>query len=245
MRKTPLVSLLVAGALVLAALAVVSFLHLRASDRQRQVASTSSTGASANRPPAASTPALDKPAPPTVKKPSHAVVAVHQAAPVWTVATAASRLTFRATMNGTSFDGVFRDWDAELAFDPHNLQGSRATITVETASALTGQPIKDAALPNSEWLSTAAFPQATLVTRSIVQIGPSRYQANADVHIRGVAWRTTVPFTVVINHDEGSMNATLTLDRRTFGIGEGPFRSPAPVEPTVQVSMRLLAKKSR
>ena len=168
-----------------------------------------------------------------------------RAAPVWTVDKAASRLTFRAVMNGQPFDGVFRAWDAQVAFDPHNLATSRATITVDTTSALTGQPIKDAALPNSEWLSSTLFPKATLVTRTLTQQGPGRYLASADVHIRGVSWRTTVPFTVSISHDEGHMQSTLTLDRRTFGIGEGPFRSPAPVDPLVQVSLRLTAKKAR
>ena len=60
-----------------------------------------------------------------------------QAASVWTVDKAASRLTFRAVMNGQPFDGVFRVWDAQIAFDPHNLATSRATITVDTTSALT------------------------------------------------------------------------------------------------------------
>jgi polyisoprenoid-binding protein YceI len=168
-----------------------------------------------------------------------------RAAPVWTVDKAASRLSFRAVMNGTPFDGVVRAWDATIAFDPRNLSGSHATVTVDTTSALTGQPIKDQALPNSEWLATDTYPQATLVTRSITQTGPGRYQATADVKIRGVAWRTVVPFAVSISHDTGHMDATMTLDRRTFGIGEGPFRSPAPVEPSVQVIMKLVAKRSR
>ena len=241
MRKTLLASLLVVGAAVL----VVAVVRLWPA-AQRPAAPAPSAAAPTDRRAAPSKPAVEVPPfPPLLKKPSHAGVVVHQAAPVWTVDKVASRLTFRAVMNGAPFDGVFRDWDAEIAFDPHNLPNSRATITVETTSALTGQPIKDAALPNSEWLSTTAFPQATLVTRSITQLGPGRYQANVDVHIRGVAWRTTVPFTVDMSHDEGRMDATLTLDRRTFGIGEGPFRSPAPVEPLVQVSMKLLAKKSR
>ena len=171
--------------------------------------------------------------------------AVAQAAPVWTVDKAASRLSFRAMMNGQPFDGVFREWDAQIAFDPKNLANSHATMTVDTTSALTGQPIKDQALPNSEWLATDAYPQATLVTRNITQTSPGHYQAAVEVRIRGVSWRTTLPFSVAISHDTGRMDATLTLDRRTFGIGEGPFRSPAPVEPAVQVIMKLVAKRSR
>ncbi len=239
MRRTLLASLVVVGAAIL----VVAALVLRPAHSTRPLAT-------ADAPAPAAQPKHSPPASPSaivtpVRRTPRASPTVHQAAPVWTVDKAASRLTFRATMNDAPFDGVVRDWDAQIAFDPHNLAGSRATITVETTSALTGQPIKDAALPNSEWLATAAYPQATLVTRSISQTGPGRFEANADVHIRGVAWRTIVPFTVNISHDSGRMDATLTLDRRTFGIGEGPFRSPAPVEPAVQVSMKLLAKKTR
>jgi polyisoprenoid-binding protein YceI len=168
-----------------------------------------------------------------------------RAAPVWTVDKAASRLSFKAVMDGAPFDGVFRTWDAQIAFDPHMLASSHATFSVDTTSALTGQPLKDQALPNSEWLATETYPQATLVTRSIVQTSPGRYQASADVHIRGVTWRTSVPFAVTISRDTGRMDAVLTLDRRTFGIGEGPFRSPAPVEPTVQIIMKLVATRSR
>ena len=188
----------------------------------------------------------------TARRSSRAVPADSHAAPVWTLDKAASRLSFRGMMNGAPFDGVFKDWDAQIAFDPRNLAASHATITVDTTSALTGEPIKDQALPNSEWLATQVYPQATLVTRNIVQTSPGHYLATADVHIRGVAWRTTVPFTVTITRDAetgrldtGRMDAAISIDRRTFGIGEGPFRSPAPVEPVVQVSMKLLAEKSR
>ena len=242
MRKALLASLLAVGAVLVAAAAFM----LRAPEKATVTAPPDAAPAPA-KPHTVATFPLGAPsaaAAPPIKHTARTTVPA-KAAPVWTVDKAASRLTFRGVMNGQPFDGVIRTWDAQIAFDPHNLATSRATITVDTTSALTGQPIKDAALPNAEWLSTTAFPQATLVTRSIAQLGPGRYQASADVHIRGVAWRTTVPFTVSISHDVGRMQSTITLDRRTFGIGEGPFRSPAPVEPMVQVSLRLMAKKTR
>ncbi len=238
MKKGLLASLLALGAVLVAAA-----LLLRAPATPTAAAPPAASPATAK--PGGAKPVTQPPASATPIKHSARTSSPAKAAPVWTVDKAASRLTFRAVMNGQPFDGVFRTWDAQIAFDPKNLATSRATITVDTTSALTGQPIKDAALPNSEWLSSAAFPQATLVTRAITQTGPGRYQATADVHIRGVAWRATAPFTVSISHDEGRMQSTVTLDRRTFGIGEGPFRSPAPVDPQVQVSLRLIAKKTK
>ena len=236
MRKTLLASLVILLGGLLATVVALRALHARPAGAP--------TLSAANTP----APAPDAPRKSLAAKPPAAIARQDSrtlAAPVWAVDKEASRLTFRGTMDGAPFDGVFRTWDAQIAFDPRNLKASRATITVETASALTGQPIKDQALPNAEWLSTTAFPTATLVTRQITQIGPGRYQAIADIHIRGVAWRTTVPFTVAIGHDSGRMQATLNLDRRTFGIGEGPFKSPPPVAPLVQVSMRMVAKRIR
>ncbi|WP_158915333.1 YceI family protein [Caulobacter sp. S45] len=163
----------------------------------------------------------------------------------WIVDKAASRLTFKGLMDAAPFDGVFRSWAAKIAFDPKNLKGSKAVITVDTESALTGQPIKDQALPNAEWLNISRYPQAVLVTRAITEVSPGRYQAVADVKIRGFAHRTTVPFTVSITRDAGRMDATLTLDRRDFHIGEGPWQSPPPVAPAFQVTMRLVAKRAR
>ncbi len=166
-------------------------------------------------------------------------------APAWIVDKAASRLTFRGVMDGAPFDGVFRSWSARIAFDPNNLKGSRAVITVDAESALTGQPIKDEALPNVEWLDIAHHPQAVLITRAITQVSPGHYQAVADVRIRGFSRRTTVPFDVSIARDVGRMESTVTLDRRDFHIGEGPWRSPPPVAPAFQVTMRLVAKRAR
>ncbi len=240
MRKGLLAGLLAVGLVLVAAAALLFRVPVKST-----APASPAAGAGAAKPAAVTPPVQTSAVAAAPVKHSARTTAPAKAAPVWTVDKAASRLTFRAVMNGQPFDGVFRSWDAQVAFDPHNLATSRATLTVDTTSALTGQPIKDAALPNSEWLSSTAFPQATMVTRTITQTGPGRYQASADIRIRGMAWRTTAPFTVSISHDEGRMQSTLTLDRRTFGIGEGPFRSPAPVDPLVQVSLRLIATKAK
>ena len=237
MRKTLLASLVILLGGLLATVVALRVLHPQPAGAPVTVTADAPT----RTPGATPKSATAKPAASAIDRQDDRTLA----APVWAVDKEASRLTFRGTMDGAPFDGVFKTWDAQIAFDPHNLKASRATITVETASALTGQPIKDQALPNAEWLSTTAFPTATLVTHQITQTGPGRYQASVDVHIRGVAWRTTVPFTVNIAHDSGRMQATLDVDRRTFGIGEGPFKSPPPVAPLVQVSMRMVAKRSK
>lgn len=166
------------------------------------------------------------------------------AAPVWSVDKAASRLSFRASLAGRPLDGVFKSWDAQIAFDPRNLKASRAVVTVETASVLTGMPAEDSMLPSPTWLWTRRFSKATLVTRSIAQIGPARYQAIADLRIRGVSRRIAAPFTFAVSDSTGELRSTVILDRTAFGVG--PKRpTPGAFAPEVAVTVHLFAKRGR
>jgi polyisoprenoid-binding protein YceI len=173
-------------------------------------------------------------------------MAAPPAAPVWTVDRAASRLSFRTVLAGQPLDGVFKSWDAEIAFDPQNLRASRAVILVNMASAVTGQPARDQLLPTIGWLWTRHFPKAQLVTRTLTRTGPNRYIADADLTVRGVRRRVRVPFTAIVNRsDTGRMEATLSVDRNLFGIGQAGGRPVTSANPTVVLMMRLTAKKSR
>jgi polyisoprenoid-binding protein YceI len=175
-----------------------------------------------------------------------ALAAPEPAAPVWSVDRAASRLSFRAVLAGQPVDGVFKSWDAEIAFDPQNLRASHAVISVNTASAVTGRPARDQMLPTDGWLWTRRFPKAQLVTHAIVQTGQNRYVARAALTIRGVSRPVSVPFTAIVGKsDTGRMQATLTFDRNLFGIGQADGRPTTSAGPTVVLTMHLTAKKSR
>jgi len=155
-------------------------------------------------------------------------------------------LSFRALVAGQPLDGVFKSWDAEIAFDPQNLRASRAVISVNTASAITGQPARDQALPTAGWLWTHRFPKAQLVTQAITQTGPNRYVARAALTIRGVSRPVNVPFTAIIGKgDTGRMQATLTIDRNLFGIGPVDGRPATSAGPNVVLMMHLTGKRSR
>jgi polyisoprenoid-binding protein YceI len=162
---------------------------------------------------------------------------------VWIVDKAASRISFQAMLGGQAVDGVFKTWDAQIAFDPKNLKASHAIISVDTTSVMTGQPTRDELLPTPAWLSTRKFPKAALISRSIVQSGPGRYLAVADLKLRGASRRMTVPFTVTLSQTTGHMMASMMLDRTAFGIGQVPGMPLTSLSPMVKVTMRLTAKR--
>lgn len=165
-------------------------------------------------------------------------------APAWTVDKAASKLSFRGAMNGATFDGVFRRWDAQINFDPQALASSRAVVTIDAASAVTGDETRDESLPTADWFSTKAYPKATFVSRQFKDLGGGRYQAIGDLTLRGVSKPIILPFTLVITGAQARMNATITLDRTVFGVGQGQWKSGDTVASKVTVNVALLARRA-
>jgi polyisoprenoid-binding protein YceI len=175
-----------------------------------------------------------------------AVPAAAQApAPAWTVDKAKSSLAFRATASGQAFQGRFTNWDARIAFDPKNLAGSRATVTVQVASASTGDKERDELLPEGAFFAAARHPTATFTTRSITSSGGSRYVAVGDLTLKGVKRPVTLPFTLAINGDTARMNGMLVLDRTAFGVGTGQWASNETVSTKVTVAVDLTARRAR
>ncbi len=163
----------------------------------------------------------------------------------WTVDHAASRLGFKAAMNGVGFDGVFKRWDAAIAFDPQDLKDSRAVVGVDLSSTVTGDPTRDEALPTDDWFAVKRFPKAVFASRSIGRTGPDRYVAQGDLTIRGARRPATLNFTLHIDHGVAHLDGTAAVDRIGYGVGQGQFKGPETVAAAVVVVVHLTAKAGK
>ena len=166
------------------------------------------------------------------------------AAPVWTVDKAASRLTFRASANGEGFDGVFKTWDAQIAFDPKNLKASHAMVTVVMSSVVTGDPPRDQMLPTADWFDVGKFGKSVFETSTISQTGPDHIVANGTLTLHGVKRPIVLPFTLTIDKDVAKMDGSATLNRMDFSVGHGQAGGPETVSPQVSVAVKLTAHKA-
>ncbi len=173
-----------------------------------------------------------------------AAPAIAAPAPFWTIDKARSQVAFAASMSGQAINGSFRRFDARIAFDPANLAGSSVTAMIDTASAVTGDKSRDESLPTPDWFNVKAFPRATFTSKAFKSLGGNRYQAAGTLTIRGVAKPVVLPFQLVINGTAAQMRGTLTIDRRTFGIGQGQFASPDTVAANVKINIVINARKA-
>ena len=71
-----------------------------------------------------------------------------------------SALTFAGEQAGEKFTGRFSRFDAKISLDPQNLSEAKIVVTVDVASAATGDKQRDTALPDKDWFDAKTFPQA-------------------------------------------------------------------------------------
>ena len=162
----------------------------------------------------------------------------------WTVQADKSHLGFSGTQTGAPFKGSFGKWTAEIGFDPAHPEAGHVKVTIDLASARTGDTQRDTALPQSDWFDVKHFPQATFEATGFTPKGGDAYEAAGKLTIRGVAKDVVLPFTVAVTGDGATAKGHLGLVRTAFGVGQGAWTSGEWVALEVGVDFDLVAVKS-
>lgn len=165
------------------------------------------------------------------------------AAAEWTVDPAKSTLGFQGTQGGTSFTGRFSRWQAVIQFDPANPAGGHALVTVDMASAGTGQADKDQALPAADWFDTKDYPQARFEASTFRSLGGNRYEAVGSLTLRGVKKDVVLPFLFEQHGGAAHASGTLDLLRTDYGVGQGAWSSGQVVGLAVTVTLDIIASQ--
>jgi cytochrome b561/polyisoprenoid-binding protein YceI len=200
-------------------------------------------------PPPAAEPAVVEAPAPTEEAPAlapPAAVAAAEATPLepshWAVQPGGT-LAFQASWSGTPIDGAFKSWNADILFDPDALDRSKVTVSIDIASAATGDAQRDSSLPTADWFDAAAHPKATFTASRFRKTGTDRYVADGRLTLRGVSRPLSLPFTLKIDGDTARASGTATLDRTAFGVGQGSWAATDQIAGAVKVSFKLTAKR--
>lgn len=161
----------------------------------------------------------------------------------WRVDKAASRIEFIGEQTGAAFTGTFADYDAAITLDTDDLGAATIAITINTASAKTGDRQRDAALPTSDWFSVKAFPTATFSSSDIESTGAGTYEARGTLTVRDTSRDLVLPFTLAIEGARAVAVGETTLDRSDFGVGQGEFATGQWVALGVTVRFHLEATR--
>ena len=165
-------------------------------------------------------------------------------AATWTVDPAKSFVSFSGTQTGQPFSGKFKLFTATIDFDPAKPEAGHVTATIDLASASTGDPQKDEALPGSDWFDASAFPKASFESTAFKSLGGDRYEADGTLTIRDAKKPVVLPFTLTIAGDTAHAVGHADLLRTSFGVGQGAWATADYVAFEVGVDVDLLAKKA-
>ena len=139
----------------------------------------------------------------------------------WKVVAGKSWLGFTGSAAGAPFDGRFSRWDARITFDPEKPEAGHVTVTVDMASAATGDKERDQTLPQAAWFDAKSFPQATLAVQSFRAKSGNGYDAIGTLTLRNVSKAIVMPSTIEVNGNTLHAKGHLDLLRADFGVGEG------------------------
>ena len=142
-------------------------------------------------------------------------VALAQVASDWTVTEGEIALTI--TQLGSPVTGRFDDWTAAITFD-ENAAGVLGDVTTTIAigslslGSVTGQAL------GADFFNTTGFPTATFAAQITAE--GDAYLADGMLTIKDITMPVSLPFTLVVDGNVAQMAGQVTIDRRTFAVGQ-------------------------
>ncbi|MQT15556.1 YceI family protein [Segnochrobactrum spirostomi] len=161
----------------------------------------------------------------------------------WVVDPAKSTLAFSATQTGNAFEGKFGKWSGTIDFDPANPAAGHAAITIDVASAATGDTQKDEALPQPDWFDASKFPNAVFEVKSFKAKGGDEYDAVGTLTIRDKSRDLVLPVKIDISGDTAHATGSVKLVRTDYGVGQGSWSDGQYVGLDVEVKIDVTATR--
>jgi polyisoprenoid-binding protein YceI len=121
--------------------------------------------------------------------------------------------------------GHFRDFNADIRYDPSQPERSTVQWRVRVASVDTGERDRDRAIQSADYFSAAQFPELTFMSRDVRGEGNTRLHVTGDISIRGVTRTITVPVIVSELNGRRSFVTDFELDRYDFNVRGGSVMS--------------------
>ena len=170
-----------------------------------------------------------------------ALAAALLAAPAFAqqVIPAQSEISFVSRQMGVPVEGKFKQWAAQLNFDPKNAAAGKVGFTIQTGSASFGSPETDAEVPKAPWFNVAKFPTASFASSAIKPLGGGKFEVSGTLAIKGNNQPVVVPVAVTQAGGTSTASGSFTIRRLDFKIGEGEWTDTSMVANDVTVKFKL------
>jgi polyisoprenoid-binding protein YceI len=142
----------------------------------------------------------------------------------WAADPAHSAVGFRVRHLGITWvNGQFKQWTADVNYDPNNPEAASVVARIQTASVDTDNERRDNDLRSSNYLAVDSFPEMTFVSKKVERAGEGRLRITGDLTVRGVTRPVVLDTEVggVLTTPRGrrtAFSATTTIKRQDYGV---------------------------
>ncbi|MFK7943829.1 MAG: YceI family protein [Paracoccaceae bacterium] len=139
--------------------------------------------------------------------------------------------------------GQFRKFDANIVFDPENVEATQVNFVIDAASVETFWEARDKHIRGKDFLDVANHPEITFVTTSVKPTGTDTADVTGDLTMRGVTqpviFQATLnkmgPSPFNPNQTIAGFTVTGEIDRTKYGVS---YAAPA-VSSIIPVKIEL------
>ena len=159
----------------------------------------------------------------------------------WQIDYSKSYIRFTAEQAGADFDGEWREWCADLRFDPERLETSSFDVSVNVASVDTLDSERDETLQEPEWFDGENHPQVFYRAREFSSAGSASFAAAGEIDVKGLATPAEFRFDVDRDGNRVVLDGTADLDRLRMRVGTGEWEDTAWIGQYVDVTVHVEA----
>ena len=179
--------------------------------------------------------------------------ATRYAAISWTVNKSHTSITFEAKHFFTSVPGAFEQFDAEVNFDPENLEESSINVQIDVKSINTKNERRDGHLQSADFFQSDIYPHITFSSEKIVSTGDNNFEAPGILTIKDVSTDFVMPFTLlgIMNSPRqeniliAGFESEFSLLRNDYNVGAGDWISDAVVADEIKVKIDVEVKAQK
>ena len=170
-----------------------------------------------------------------------------QNATAWTVDNSHSSIKFEIRHFFSNVPGAFHEYDADIHFDPNNLDDSKLDVTIQVASVDTENERRDGHLRTDDFFNAEKWPTMTFTSNSIESVGDNQFVAKGELTIKDVTKDFELPFTLlgVMDHPRrdgvkiAGFTSEFMLKRNDYGVGTGDYISDAVIGNEVNITLNM------
>jgi len=161
--------------------------------------------------------------------------------PVWQIDYAQSFIKFSGEQAGAPFKGQWQRWSAQIQFDSTQLNKSRFSVQIETASAFSNDEERDGYIIGPDFFDADVHAKAYFTAQEFSQVG-QRFTTQAELTIKGLSKPIAFTFAVGASAGQIELIGSATIDRLAWNIGLGDWADPTWVGQNVRVAVRVIAQ---